>query len=131
LRLAAENAAMNQLRIELWARVGYNAVSANCANCTAKGWQQMEKTMSAFEARRNFGKVLQQVRSNGDNVVVEWHGEPAAVVVPVSVYKQWQRRRQAFFDKMREISERVNMSEEEANELIEEAIRAVRSGKDE
>jgi prevent-host-death family protein len=88
----------------------------------------MEKTVSAFEARRNFGQILQEVQVNGNKVIVERHGEPVAVVVPVNVYKQWQGSRKAFFDMLREVSERVNMQEDEANELIEEAIRAVRSG---
>ena len=91
----------------------------------------MEKTISAFEARRNFGKVLQDVAACNAKVIVERHGEPVAVVVPVEVYRQWQRHRQAFFDKMQQIAEQVNMTEEDANELIEEAKRAIRSGKDE
>jgi prevent-host-death family protein len=90
----------------------------------------MEKTVSAFEARRNFGKILQQVSGKGDNIVVEWHGEPIAVVVPVSVYNQWQRSRQEAFERLRRMAERVNMSEEEADELIEEAKAAIRSGKE-
>ncbi len=81
----------------------------------------MEKTISAFEARRNFGRVLQEVMSNNDNVIVERHGEPVAVVVPVEVYKQWQRSRQAFFDWLRSVSERIDASEEEAEELIPDA----------
>ena len=90
----------------------------------------MEKTISAFEARRNFGKILQQVSGKGDNIVVEWHGEPMAVMVPVSVYKQWQRSKQDAYNRLRKMAERVNMSEEEANELIEEAKAAIRSGKE-
>lgn len=87
----------------------------------------MEKTISAFEARRNFGRILQEVLTKGDSVVVERHGEPVAVVVSVSLYEQWQQNRRAAFDKLREMSERANMPEDEANELIEEAIRAVRA----
>ncbi len=89
----------------------------------------MEKTVSAFEARRNFGRILQQVATKGDNVVVERHGEPVAVVVPLHVYEQWQRSRQSFFDKMRVAAERANMSPEEADALAEEAVRAVRASK--
>ena len=92
---------------------------------------KMEKTISAFEARRNFGKVLQDVAASNAKVIVERHGEPVAVVVPVEVYRQWQCRRKEAFDRIRKISERVNMTEDEAKELIEEAIRAVRSGTDE
>lgn len=90
----------------------------------------MEKTISAFEARRNFGKMLQDVAAKGDKIVVERHGEPVAVLVPVSVYEQWQCDQAKAFDTLRKISEQVNMSEEEANILIEEAISAVRRGED-
>ncbi len=87
----------------------------------------MEKTINEFEAQRDFGKILQGVISNDDKVIVEKHGEPVAVVVPVELYRQWQRDRAAFFDTMREAVEKADMSEEEANELIEEVITEVRS----
>ena len=87
----------------------------------------MEKTVSAYEARRNFGKVLNEVAAKGDRIVVEKHGEPVAVVVPVEVYKQWQASRQQFFDWIREMAERTNADEKEAEALIEEALQAVRS----
>jgi prevent-host-death family protein len=87
----------------------------------------MEKTVSAYEARRNFGKYLQDVAAKGNNIVVERHGEPVAVVVPVSVYKQWQQRRAEFFRWLEKMAERANVPEAEAEELIEEAIQAVRA----
>lgn len=89
----------------------------------------MEKTLSAFEARRNFGKMLQDVAAKGDKIVVERHGEPVAVLVPISVYEQWQCNRTRAYNTLREIAERVNMSEEEAEELAEEAVRWARSNK--
>jgi prevent-host-death family protein len=89
----------------------------------------MEKTVSAYEARRNFGKVLNEVAAKGDRIVVEKHGEPVAVVVPVEVYKQWQASRQQFFDWLRQVSERINADEQEADALIEEAIQAIRAEK--
>src|SRR5205823_5483076 len=67
------------------------------------------------------------VISNRDEVIVEHHGEPVAAVVPVEVLRYWQQSKRAFFDTMREISARVDMSEEEVDELIEEVIREVRS----
>jgi prevent-host-death family protein len=90
----------------------------------------MERTIGAFEARRNFGKILQEVMVNADNVVIERHGEPVAVVVPVEVYKQWQRSRQTFFRKLQEMAEQANMSPEEADELAAEAVRWARSNKE-
>jgi prevent-host-death family protein len=86
----------------------------------------MERTIRAFEARRQFGKVLQAV-ARGDKVVVERNGEPVAAVVPIELYEHWKRERQAFFDEMREISERVNLPEDEAERVVAEAITAVRA----
>ncbi len=86
----------------------------------------MEKTIGAFEARRQFGQILKGVSGKGESYVVEYHGEPVAAVVPLRIYEQWKRERQAFFDNMRAAQERANLSPEEADELVEEAIQAVR-----
>ncbi|MCL5961189.1 MAG: type II toxin-antitoxin system Phd/YefM family antitoxin [Chloroflexi bacterium] len=86
----------------------------------------MEKTIGAFSARRQFGKVLQEVIARGDSYVVERHGEPVAAVVPIEVYEQWKRSRREFFDRLRAISERANLPEEEAEKLATEAVKAIR-----
>lgn len=87
----------------------------------------MERTIAAFDARRQFGKVLNEVMAKGDSYVVERHGEPVAAVVPVRLYEQWKRERDAFFDRMEAIARRANVPEEEAEQLVEEAIREVRA----
>ena len=56
--------------------------------------------MSAFEARRSFGQALERVL-RGERVVVEKHGRPVAVIVPVEVYDQWVRSRGEFFSRLR------------------------------
>ena len=88
----------------------------------------MEKTIGAFEIRRNFGRVLQEVIARGDKYVVERHGDPVAVVVPVEVYEQWKRSRDRLFEQIRTAQERANLSPEEAEALAQEAVQAVRSG---
>ncbi|HBQ29249.1 hypothetical protein DK28_0201700 [Peptococcaceae bacterium SCADC1_2_3] len=70
----------------------------------------MEKIIGAFEARRQFGKILQEVVAKGSQFVVERHGEPVAVVVPVEVYNQWKKARSEFFDRLRAVSERANLT---------------------
>ncbi len=87
----------------------------------------MEKKVAAFEARRQFGKILQDVLVKGDAFVVERHGEEVAAIVPVQVYRFWQEERKALFDSMRLAAETANMSEEEAMALAEEAVQAVRA----
>jgi prevent-host-death family protein len=87
----------------------------------------MEKMIGAFEARRQLGKILKAVAGKGDSYVVEYHGEPVAAVVPIELYEQWKRRREAFFENMRQAAERANLSEEEAEKLVTEAVQAVRA----
>jgi antitoxin (DNA-binding transcriptional repressor) of toxin-antitoxin stability system len=85
-----------------------------------------EKTIAAFEARRYFGKVLDGVKA-GDKFVVEEYGEPVAAVIPLRIYNQWKKDREAFFDQMEEIAEAVNLSPEEADRLAAEVVQAVRT----
>ena len=87
----------------------------------------MEKVIAASEVRRSFGKLIQDVLSRGDQFVIERHGEAVAAVVPIEVYRQWQHRRQAFFDHMRQVSEQANVPDEDAEALAAEAVQAVRS----
>lgn len=89
----------------------------------------MEKKVGAFEARRQFGRILQEVVADRDKYVIERHGQPVAAVVPIEVYEQWKRQRRAFFDRVRQIAEDSDVAEEEADGLVGEAIRAVRAKK--
>ncbi len=86
-----------------------------------------ERIIGAFEARRQFGRILQEVVARGDKYVVERHGEPVAVLVPIEVYEQWKRRREAFFDQMEEVAARANLPPEDADSLAQEAVQAVRA----
>ncbi|MBI4494877.1 MAG: type II toxin-antitoxin system Phd/YefM family antitoxin [Chloroflexi bacterium] len=87
----------------------------------------MEKTVAAFEARRQFGKILTDVLTRGDRFVVERHGEPVAAVVPIEVYEQWKKARSAFFARARAAAEQANLPPDEADRLAAEAVRAVRA----
>lgn len=87
----------------------------------------MEKSIGAFEARRSFGKIIQDVLVHGDQYVIERHGEAVAAVVPIAAYEQWKRRRQALFDQIRAVSERAGLPANEAERLAEEAVAAARA----
>jgi prevent-host-death family protein len=86
----------------------------------------MENLIPAFEARRQFGKLLQNVAAKGDTYVVERHGEPVAAVVPIEVYEQWKQQRSEFFARWRQAAERADLAPDEADKLAKEAVRAVR-----
>lgn len=87
----------------------------------------MEKLVGAFEARRQLGKILKEVSGKGDRYVVEYHGEPVAAVVPIELYEQWKRRREAFFDKLETMAAESNLPPEEADALADESVHAVRN----
>ncbi len=87
----------------------------------------MEKTVSSQDAPGRFGDLLQGVSDKGDRYVVEQDGVPLAAVVPFSLYAQWKRQRERFFEQMRETADRVALSDEEAIQHTEEAKQATRS----
>ena len=87
----------------------------------------MEKTIGAFEVRRQFGKMLTGILSGGDRYIIERHGEPVAVLVPLELYEQWQRGRDRFFDHIEAVAKSANMAPEEADELVGKAIREERA----
>ena len=89
----------------------------------------MERKIGAYDVRRQFGKVLNEVVAKGDAYVVERHGEAIAAVVPIRLYEQWKRQRDAFFDRIEATARRVNMPEDEAMALVlgeQQAVRAAR-----
>ncbi len=86
----------------------------------------MEKTVGAFEARRSFGKIIQNVAARGDRYVVERHGEAIAAVVPIEVYEQWKRARGEFFARLRTVSQAADLAPDEAERLAAEAVEATR-----
>ena len=86
----------------------------------------MERNIAAFEARRQFGKVLQDVMAKGDRFLVERHGEPVAAIVPIEVYQQWKRSRSDFFANIRAAAARADLPAADAESLANEAVAAVR-----
>ena len=87
----------------------------------------MEKTVGAFEARRQLGRIIKEVSGKGDRYVLEYHGESVAALVPMALYEGWKRRREAFFDRLEEMAATAGLSPEEADRLAGEAVRAARS----
>lgn len=92
----------------------------------------MEKKIPAYEARRQFGKMIREVESKGDSYVVERHGEPVAAVVPLRIYQNAKRRRERFFELMEKAQANArknfpDMTEEEVMDLAIEATEWARA----
>jgi len=87
----------------------------------------MPKTMSSNDAKQRWGSVLSYVTDQADEVIVESHGKPRAVVISVAAYEELeilreQRRRVEALDRLRQLEERIaarntDLSEEEAIEF--------------
>ena len=52
----------------------------------------MSRRVSATHARVHFGELLREVTENGDTVVVEKSGKPAAVILSVEEYQALSRQ---------------------------------------
>lgn len=91
----------------------------------------MRTTVSAVDARRQMGSLLDDVQLRGATVIIERDGVPAAAVVPSSLLDKLDRGRESAFrriDVLREkIAERV--SPEEFGELLTSALEATRAAR--
>lgn len=91
----------------------------------------MKRSISAMEARKRFGELLEEVYYRGDEVIVERAGKPMAAIVPVPQYDQWKAQRKAamdrFFALVNQIQEEnKDVPPEEIETAIGQAVREVR-----
>ena len=65
----------------------------------------MEWQLGITEARKQLAQIVDQVKYKGEYYVIIRHGQPAAAVVPLDVYRQWKERREELFDAIRRVQE--------------------------
>ena len=88
----------------------------------------MKRTVSALDARRRLGEVLEGVFYRGDEVVIERAGKPMAVVIPADRYEALERSRERLFDFIEQAQDRNrSVSEVDLAAEIDVAIREVRA----
>ena len=58
----------------------------------------MKRKVSALEARRRLGELLESVYYRGDEVVIERAGKVMAVIVPADRYEAVERARERIFE---------------------------------
>ena len=59
---------------------------------------QLKRRLSAVEARRRLGEILEGVYYRGDEVVIERAGKTMAVVIPADRYEALERGRERLFE---------------------------------
>lgn len=82
----------------------------------------MNRTVAAFDARRQFGRLLQQVMIGRDSIIIEWHNQPAAVLVPMEMFTRWQGQQEEALDLLQKAAAEARLDEEEAQALAKEAV---------
>jgi len=88
----------------------------------------VKRTVSALDARRRLGEVLEGVFYRGDEVVIERAGKPMAVVIPADRYEALERSRERLFDFIEQAQDRNrSVSEVDLAAEIDVAIREVRA----
>jgi len=91
-------------------------------------------TVSAVQARKQLGELLDKAYYRNESFVVERAGEAKAAIVPIREYKQMQRRKakakKRFFAMTDAIRKQTSKhSPEVMQAAIDEAIRATRTEK--
>jgi len=66
----------------------------------------VKRRISAVEARKKFGEILESVCYRGDEVVIERAGRPMAVIIPSERYKAMEQSRERLFELIEKSQER-------------------------
>ncbi len=84
----------------------------------------MKRKVSAVEARRRLGEILEGVYYRGDEVVIERAGKAMAVVIPAERYEALERGRERLFELIEKAQER---KKDVPYEVIEREVAAALS----
>ena len=69
------------------------------------------KKINAMEARRAFGRILEEVFYRGEQFIIERAGKPMAAVIPVSLLEELQEHR----GRTKTDTDTINKSKRRAN----------------
>lgn len=85
------------------------------------------KKVTALDARKNLGTIMNAVSLRNDNYIVERKGKPMVAIIPIKKLEQMDRARQRFFRNMCKISESFDgVDGRVLDEILEEATQAAK-----
>lgn len=94
----------------------------------------MARSISATEAKNRLGAYLKEASVNGEDVVIENHGRPQAVLIPYDAYREIaaerdRQRRLKAIDELEALAVEVrarnaDLTDEEAEAIAEEISQA-------
>jgi prevent-host-death family protein len=90
----------------------------------------MSTSVSTMELRSKLGEVLDRTLYRKEAFVVERKGRPLAAIVPMEQYEQMRMREERFDRNLARVRECfADLSSEEVEQLVDEAVKAVRREK--
>lgn len=87
----------------------------------------MVKRVSAWEARRNFGKLMDEVARDRQPIIVESHGNAKVALVDPSVVEEMDHNRKALQAIVENMRANVTLDDDALDDLIESEVAASRA----
>jgi len=92
----------------------------------------MLKTISAMEARKTLGQIMNEVSLRNDEYIIERAGKPLVAVITIQEYERIKNERELarerFFETVDKVYEKTkNIPLEEIETTIEKAVEAVKN----
>ncbi|MBK7215691.1 MAG: type II toxin-antitoxin system Phd/YefM family antitoxin [Candidatus Promineofilum sp.] len=92
----------------------------------------MEKQMTITQVRDAIGEVVDEVQYQNNRYIILRHGKPAAAIVPLHVYENWQSNRERLFSLIEQMQATAGDADpDEVMQLVLEAQQATRAESDE
>ncbi|MDQ3929041.1 MAG: hypothetical protein M3328_07835 [Chloroflexota bacterium] len=89
--------------------------------------QPIVKRLSVSEVENNLLQIVEGIVEDNSGIILEVEGEARAAVVPIALYEQWLGYQQSFLEKLRNISERIDLDPAEADMVANDLVQSVRS----
>ena len=90
----------------------------------------MDRVMGVTEARSRFGEIVDKVHYQGDTVVLEKNGRPAAALISFALFEKFLKNREAAYQVVTEVQNQnqdLELSEDELLDLLNAATHEVRA----
>ena len=85
----------------------------------------MERKLDITEVRKQLASIVDRVGYKGENYIIVRHGQEAAAVVPIDVYRRWKAERQELFQVIREVQQ-ANLGAD-PDQVMQEVLEAQRT----
>lgn len=90
----------------------------------------MERILGVTEVRSRFGEIVDQVQYQGDTVVLEKNGRPAAALIPIALFEKFLKNREAAYQVVEDVqaqNQQLDMDEDELLDFLNENVHEARA----